>query len=413
VTPTSFHKLAGKAKIKRGYHVCHNLNREGLIDVPVCAEELLKMSDQLERYACGRLNDDSKKQADLGWKHWLSFCARFKKPFFLKSETQEERAAAAAQAQLFLTYETACFNLKASSVAAKIWGVGVQHKAALRADPFSGNTLVRTMLADAVALDEPQKQKIPVTNTTLQALRRTLNLNTRPGFTFWTAVRFAISFLCRISEYAFNDKYTVKWKYILFYTADSSPGGRRRINLTSAQQLSTIAEMQVIFFSDKTAKPGESKARSFWAIKDQTDSRCIVRDMARLWLISERNTEYDVFSWNNNTAGVTREMVNSRLKRAAIETGIPGADVSSHSLRATGLSRLLSAKPASGGPTGMQWEQAKKFGRWKSDCALRYFWASNDLAREYAASIWDAACFVRCRGNGDLQIATDFQPAGN
>ena len=184
VTPTSFHKLAGKAKIKRGYHVCHNLNREGLIDVPVCAEELLKMSDQLERYACGRLNDDSKKQADLGWKHWLSFCARFKKPFFLKSETQEERAAAAAQAQLFLTYETACFNLKASSVAAKIWGVGVQHKAALRADPFSGNALVRTMLADAVALDEPQKQKIPVTNTTLQALRRTLNLNTRPRFTF-------------------------------------------------------------------------------------------------------------------------------------------------------------------------------------------------------------------------------------
>jgi hypothetical protein len=183
--------------------------------------------------------------------------------------------------------------------------------------------------------------------------------------------------------------------------------------LTSAQQLSTIAEMQVIFFSDKTAKPGESKARSFWAIKDQKDSRCIVRDMARLWLISEKNPEYDVFSWDNNTAGVTREMVNSRLKRAAVETGIPGADVSSHSLRATGLSRLLSAKPACGGPTGMQWEQAKKFGRWKSDCALRYFWASNELAREYAASIWDAACFVRCRGNGDLQIATDFQSAGN
>ena len=186
-----------------------------------------------------------KKQAELGWKHWLSFCVRFKKPFFLKSETQEERAAAAAQAQLFLTYETACFDLKASSVAAKIWGVGVRHKAALRVDHFSGSTLVRTMLADAVALDEPQKQKIPITNTTLQALCRTLSLSTRPGFAFWIVVRFAISFLCRISEYAFNDKYTIKWKYILFYTADSSPGGRRRIDLTSAQQLSTIAEMQV------------------------------------------------------------------------------------------------------------------------------------------------------------------------
>ena len=129
--------------------------------------------------------------------------------------------------------------------------------------------------------------------------------------------------------------------------------------------------------------------------------------MARLWLISERNPDYDVFSWNNNTAGVTRKMVNNRLKRAAVETGIPSADVSSHSLRATGLSRLLSAKPANGGPTGMQWEQAKTFGRWKSDCALKNFWASNDLAREYAASIWGAACFVCCRYNGDLQTATD------
>lgn len=206
----------------------------------------------------------------------------------------------------------------------------------------------------------------------------------------------------------------MKWKHIIFWTSEHSKGGRRRIKLTSPKQLSLIAELQVIFFSDKTARPGESKARSFWAIEDQTDSRCIARDMARLWLISERNNEYDVFSWNSNTAGVKRSLVNKALRQAAVDTGIPGADVSSHSLRATGLSRLLSAKPDSGnGPTGMQWEQAKKFGRWKSDCALRYFLASNELAREYAASIWDASCFVRCRGNGDLQIATDLQSAGN
>lgn len=179
------------------------------------------------------------------------------------------------------------------------------------------------------------------------------------------------------------------------------------MKLTSVKQLRQIAELQVIFFSDKTAAPGESKARSFWAIDDQSDSRCIVRDMARLWLISERNNEYDVFSWNHNTTGVTRDLVNKSLKRAAMETGIPGADVSSHSLRATGLSRLLNARPSEGGPIGMPWERAKKFGRWKSDCAQRYFWASNDLAKGYAASIWDAACFVRCRGNGDLQFVSD------
>ena len=201
---------------------------------------------------------------------------------------------------------------------------------------------------------------------------------------------------------------------MLFWTSEHSPGGRRRIRLNSIDQLPLIAELQVIFFSDKTARPGESKARSFWAIKDQSDSRCIARDMARLWLISERNNEYDVFSWNSNTAGVKRGLVNRALKQAAIDTGIPGADVSSHSLRATRLSRLLSAKPDSGnGPTGMQWEQANKFGRWKSDCALRYFWASNELAREYAASIWDSSCFVRYRGNGNLQMASDRMSVGN
>ena len=131
--------------------------------------------------------------------------------------------------------------------------------------------------------------------------------------------------------------------------------GHHSIRLTSTDQLPLVAELQVIFFSDRTARPGESKERSFWAIKDKSDSRCIARGMARLWLISERNNEYDVFSWNSNTAGVKRNLVNKALKQTAIDTRIPGADVSSHPLRATGLSRLLSAKPDSGnGPTGMR-----------------------------------------------------------
>ena len=53
-----------------------------------------------------------------------------------------------------------------------------------------------------------------------------------------------------------------------------------------------IAELQVIFHSDKTARPGEGRARSFHAILDRTDSKCIVRDTARLWLISERIPDY-------------------------------------------------------------------------------------------------------------------------
>ena len=44
---------------------------------------------------------------------------------------------------------------------------------------------------------------------------------------------------------------------------------------------------------------------------------------------------------------------------------------------------------------------SEKIGRWESDCALRYFWASTELAMGYATSIWDSACFVNVRGKGD------------
>ena len=119
-----------------------------------------------------------------------------------------------------MCYETACFDQKTTSAAQKLWTVGVQHKADLRADPVVGNALVKTTLADACALDEPSKQKIPMAKTPLAALRDKLDLQTQPGFTFWTGIRFAIAFLCRISEWAFDDLYTVKWKHVLFWTSE-------------------------------------------------------------------------------------------------------------------------------------------------------------------------------------------------
>ena len=267
-------------------------------------------------------------------------------------------------------------------------------------DPFHNNSLLTSIIANNTALDDPSLPKVPVTNSTLKEIRRNLQLHRRPDFVLWVGIRFAIAYLCRISEWAINDKHTVRWEHLVFYTHKRSAGGRQKINLTSADQLEDVAELQVIFHSDKTARPGEGRARSFHAIPDKADSRCIVRDMARLWLISERIPDYDVFSWAANTKGVTRPMVNTTLKTAAVAVGIPKADVSSHSLRCSGLSRLCSN--TRGSP--MPWELAKKFGRWKSDCALKYFWASAEIAEGYAASLWDSTCFVRTRGDGVLQF---------
>ena len=93
-------KMAGRPT-KKGQNVCHGLNRDKLTNVPVTAEELKLMSDQLIGFSGARLADGSKKEADMGWAHWLSFCSWFHKPIFLTSESQSERPAAATQAQLF------------------------------------------------------------------------------------------------------------------------------------------------------------------------------------------------------------------------------------------------------------------------------------------------------------------------
>jgi len=91
-------------------------------NVPVTAE-LKLMPDRLELTDCDRLSTDSKIDAELGWRHWSCFCNRFNKPLCLKSETQAERAAAAAQVQLFMTYETTCFDIKAASIANTFHGM--------------------------------------------------------------------------------------------------------------------------------------------------------------------------------------------------------------------------------------------------------------------------------------------------
>ena len=105
-----------------------------------------------------------------------------------------------------------------------------------------------------------------------------------------------------------------------------------------------------------------------------------------------------MFSWAADTQGVTRQLVSDMLKEAAIATGIPGADVSTHSLRRTGLSRLVAKGPLN--PNPMPWEIAREYGRWKSDCARRYFWASSELAQNYATAIWASPRFVQVRGGG-------------
>ena len=114
---------------------------------------------------------------------------------------------------MFITYKTAVFDIRAKSVPQKLRAVGSRHKSAHIEDPFIGNELVKAVIADAIALDAPQEPKMPTTNTTLAAPRAKLDISQRPAFVLalWAGIRVAIAFLCRISEWAVNDKHTLIW----------------------------------------------------------------------------------------------------------------------------------------------------------------------------------------------------------
>ena len=157
----------GGGKAKKGHNLVHNLNRDKVSLIPVSVEEWEIISEQGVYFKDGRLADRSKVQINMAWNHWRSFCLRFNRPLYLRIDTRAEVVAAFQQAKLFLQYEVGLFRLKAESVAQKIWAVGAKHKAEHQEDPFANNQLRRDAIADAVALDDPLRPKIPVSNETL------------------------------------------------------------------------------------------------------------------------------------------------------------------------------------------------------------------------------------------------------
>jgi hypothetical protein len=83
--------------------------------------------------------------------------------------------------------------------------------------------LIRGFIKSAIVTDAPTTSKVPLTNRQMEALKNSLNLETREGFCLWTALRFAIAFLCRISEWAVKKKHTLLWRCITFFGKDRMP----------------------------------------------------------------------------------------------------------------------------------------------------------------------------------------------
>jgi hypothetical protein len=380
----------GACKKKPGYSVLMDLNREQLAPIPISSEELLAMSLLQEALRFKHI-EASKDVISMSVRHWRSFCRRFNLPFHLRCGSLELDTAAAAQGELFILYELSSFDIKAASVVEKLWAVGKEHEACRMQNPFRGNDILAQVTRSVCKLDGPPQPKIPLTDSTLGRIADALDFSKRESLVVWTGIRIAIAFLCRISEWGFNEKHSIRWSAVSFFDKN-----RDLLDIKCVSDLALIFELEITFLSDKTHNFGEGTCRSFFAIPDQGDTRCIARDLGRLWLLSEGCLHHHVFSWANDTDGPSRSKITAVLKAAAIQDGIPAADVCTHSLRVTGLSRLLAA--------GMPYESARTYGRWKSDCARRYWWPATSLAQDFSVTIWKSPTYARVRGGGAVQV---------
>ena len=161
--------------------------------------------------------------------------------------------AATARAEAFVLYELANFDITATVVNRKLWAVDQDHKAHRPNPPFKNNELIGDMMKRAMANVDPAKSKVPLTERQMLALRNSLDLETREGFCLWTGLRFAIAFLCRISEWAVNEKHTLIWRAITFFDKNRQP-----MEVKCWEDVALVYEMEVIFFTDKTHKAIQS-----------------------------------------------------------------------------------------------------------------------------------------------------------
>ena len=102
---------------------------------------------------------------------------------------------------------------------------------------------------------------------------------------------------------------------------------------------------------------------------------------------------------------MNRECMSAMLKGAAVDCGIPAAELATHSLRIGGATTMAAALAAANGGVGGD-DEVRRFGRWKSDCWRRYVYSARSAVRGLAAAM------------SRVHVATDatareFRAAGN
>ena len=291
---------------------------------------------------------------------------------------------------------------KCSTVKGKLNGVRWHHLYAGLANPLENKFQVASALRMLKKLRGDSTGKLPVTPEILRCIGRTLDFGRERDVVTWAAVNFGFFFMMRSSEYlasggVFEPTRALTVDKCLPHIGDAP---------TDTEYLKADS-VTVLFEASKTDQNRVGCTRTCYATKIDL---CPVAAYKRLRLMRENGTAGS--NWRgdqplmmaNDGWTCSREWITAVLKAAAIDCGIAGTDVATHSLRIGGATTAA----ASG---TIDYEDIRRFGRWKSDCWRRYVYSERSRCKGFAFSM-AAANYTLEMSARDFANATATAAAG-
>ena len=309
----------------------------------------------------------------------------------LEGRDREERRQDEEDLITFVVYLAKLFGRTYSTLQQKLYAIRYAHLVAGYNDPVLHRKRLWTTLAGLRRQQDPTQRKLPATPRMLKWLKQYLKQEAglKPGdaAAVWGAIMIGFFFMLRASEYLVRPQ-----------IADSASKVIRgqdvcgRLENADVEKFWSADEVVVQIKSSKTDQYNEGCTRNHYRTRAEL---CPVEALAELQRQFPQRfgkgseSVLPLFRWADGRT-ITREEVQSYLQLAALADGWLPSDVGSHSLRIGGATAMAHVVN--------DWQQVKRFGRWKSDVFQKYIWDSHEqMARVSQGMATDDSALTRPR----------------
>jgi hypothetical protein len=274
----------------------------------------------------------------------------------------------------FVAYEGWICGNKASTVRSKLSGVRWHHLNAGLPNPLEGKFRMGSAIKALKRLRGDSTGKLPATPQLLRHIKRCLNFSKPRHAVIWCVVTFGFFLMMRCSEYLAEGNVFDPVRSLTTDKVQPHAGGQP----LEPDDYERADSLTVLFELAKTDQNRVGCTRTVYATGDDLCPVEAYKQLRRMRGGNWRGREavmMDQSGWIMN-----RDFMASLLKVAAVDCGVPAAEVATHSLRIGGATAMYATQKYTD-------DEVRRFGRWKSDCWRRYVYSARGAVSGLAAAM--------------------------